>query len=178
MPILPLPWLAALGLLLVSLTAILTLRLQRGIARWRGRRRVRRGLRAERKAAALVEAAGYRLQAIQPEARYELRVDGRPQPVTVRGDLLARRRGRLFVVEVKTGRGVDPAITGTRRQLLEYRHAFEVDGLLLADPEAGELRAVEFPRRRPGLGAGWLIAAFAAGGLAGAAASSLLAALL
>jgi len=177
MAALPVEWIAALGLLLVSLTAILTLRLQRAIVRWRGRRRTLRGLRAERKAAAMVEAAGYRLHATQPEARYELRIDGRPQAVTVRGDLLAQRRGRWFLVEAKTGQGVDPTLTSTRRQLLEYRHAFDVDGLLLADVEAGELRAVEFPPRRAPGRVAWLIAAFAAGGLVGAAASSLLSAL-
>ena len=47
-------------------------------------------------------------------------------------------RGQRFVAEVKTGeRAIDPTHPATRRQLMEYLHVFEVDGVLLVDREAG-----------------------------------------
>jgi hypothetical protein len=64
-----------------------------------------------------------------------------------------RSRVGRYIAEVKTGRAAVRLDTAaTRRQLLEYRVAFDVDGVLLVDAEAGEIRLVEFPlsRGRPG----------------------------
>jgi hypothetical protein len=51
-----------------------------------------------------------------------------------------------MVAEVKTGTQA-PRFehADTRRQLLEYQLAFEVDSVLLVDVEAGEVREVSFP---------------------------------
>ena len=49
--------------------------------------------------------------------------------------------------EVKTGeRALDLRHGPTRRQLLEYRQAFAVDGVLLVDAEGRSVRSVRFPR--------------------------------
>lgn len=74
-------------------------------------------------------------------------VDGKSETFQVRGDLLVRRRRRLYLAEIKGGAEVSSvAHRGTRRQLLEYACAFEVDGVLLVDMHRSEVRAVTFPQ--------------------------------
>lgn len=116
---------------------------------WRFRRRVRRGMRGQGRARALLERSGYEVLAEEHPASGEVEVDGRATPYTVRVDYLVRRKGRTFGVEVKTGaRAPDPMHRATRRQLLEYSRLLDVDGLLLLDMEARQLMEVRFPRRR------------------------------
>ena len=69
--------------------------------------------------------------------------------VHLRADFLAERRGETFVAEVKAG-AESVKVTGraTRRQLLEYLFAFEVDGVLLVDMQAEKVRVVDFPQPR------------------------------
>ncbi len=109
--------------------------------------RVARAGVGEAEAAALLEARGYAIVGAQVAATYAVRVDDEETLAGVRADYVVRKGGLTFVVEVKTG-AVAPRIatTATRRQLLEYRVAFDVDGVLLLDAEAGRLQAVTFPR--------------------------------
>ncbi len=120
-----------------------------GVGRWVRRRRLRRrferGRQAEGEAVRLLQGSGYRVLGEQVEGGYELRVAGEPQTVRLRVDLLVERRGRCYLVEVKTGAAASPRAAATRRQMLEYRHAFpEVDGILLADMEQRQILAVDF----------------------------------
>ena len=65
---------------------------------------------------------------------------------TLRADYLVGHGALVFVAEVKTGLKAPRVETpGTRRQLLEYRIAFDVDGVLLVDVDAGRIQAVTFP---------------------------------
>ncbi len=77
-----------------------------------------------------------------------LRFDGEPLTFSVRADLIARcRRGRLFVVEVKTGSlAPDPRHGPTRRQLLEYSLIFGTPYLLLVDMQARRIHEIGFER--------------------------------
>ena len=102
--------------------------------------------RGEETAESLLMTLGWSIEGRQVSARYDLRVNGRPTPVLVRADLLVRRGGKRYVAEVKTGR-LAPRIetSSTRRQLLEYRIAFAVDGVLLVDAEAERVSFIEFP---------------------------------
>ena len=109
------------------------------------RRRAARARAGEFAAAKLLRRHGYRIVAEQLVQSCGLWVDGVWQPVSVRADYLASRRGRQYIVEVKTGRSApNPANTTTRRQLLEYDRVFEADGLILADMERGKLHRIEF----------------------------------
>ncbi|MEQ8275778.1 MAG: hypothetical protein RMA76_38980 [Deltaproteobacteria bacterium] len=116
----------------------------------------------------LARRAGYLVEGVQVERRFTIHVDGRPETITVRADMVLGRGGRRFVAEVKSGRiAPDPTSTATRRQLLEYAHVFDADGVLLFDMEAKRIRPVEFSRGRRrrvwpwlvvGLGLGWALA--------------------
>lgn len=141
-----LPWLlvASLGLL----WAVQSLRL------WWIRRRptrrlraaARRGARGERAAERLLRARGFELLATQPVCRWRFQVDGKQHEVNLRADFLIRRGGLRYVADAKTG-AATKLTAPTRRQLLEYRLAFDVDGVLLVDADAGRVREVVFTLR-------------------------------
>ena len=163
---------AALALL-STLLLLETARLHgaRWLAGLRQRARSRRAVRGERDAEKLLRRMGYRILARQVEERWAPTLDGDPSEIALRADLLVGREGRRFVAEVKTGE-VAPSIqsAATRRQLLEYRMAFDVDGVLLVLPERGAVHAVDFPgaggpvRPRSGMR---VVLAFAAGAALG-----------
>ena len=120
------------------------------LARWRARLRMaqsrRVGRRAERRARTLIKRAGFRVVDTQPSATVVVNVDGRDQTFLVRGDLLVRKRRRLYLVEIKGGAGGGTvAHRGTRRQLLEYATVFDVHGTLLVDVPGARIQQVTFP---------------------------------
>lgn len=160
----------ALGALALIQTARLAWRST--ARRWALSRIRARARRGERDAERLLAREGYRVTARQARARVTYRVDGDPRTVEVVADLLVTRAGRTYVAEVKTGaRAPDPTHRSTRRQLLEYGHAFEADGVLLVDAEAGRVHRVGLPRR-DARASPWI--AIAAGFAAGAAVGWLL----
>jgi hypothetical protein len=109
------------------------------------RRRQRRADRGEARAERLLRRQGYRIEERQASVHWTMEVDGEPVEVEARADLLVRRKGRLYVAEVKTGtRATDPCHPRTRRQLLEYALVYDVDGVLLVDMEAKEVFEVGF----------------------------------
>jgi hypothetical protein len=125
--------------------------------------------------ARLLERLGYAIEGRQAVQRWSLLVDGESVPVTVRADYVVLRGGRRFVAEVKTGSVATAAHhVATRRQLLEYRHAFDVDGILLVDPEESRVSEISFPSQDEDSGSlwpvrlAWLIVGLAVGLLAAA----------
>lgn len=138
----------ALILALLALVLALALGWWRASRRWSraSRRRNQRAQRGEAEAERLLEEAGYEILDRQVPATWTMIVDGEPIEVGVRADLWVGRGDLRFVAEVKTGRAApDPTLPATRRQLLEYQVAFEPDGLLLVDAEAGEILEIELP---------------------------------
>lgn len=153
---------AALGVAMV-LVAVQSARL--ALLRWLPRRRIEAaraaGADGEARAEPLLRELGYAIVARQAPTTYELSVDGEPCAVALRADFLVERDGRRFVAEVKTGRAAPRVETpATRRQLLEYRVAFDVDGVLLVDVDAGRVHALGFPAPPPPVaeaGLAWLL---------------------
>lgn len=116
------------------------------------RRRFARAAAGEREAVSLLEVHGFVIEGAQVAAEYALEVDGAPVVASVRADYIVRAGGRRWVAEVKTGRAAPSLATATtRRQLLEYQHAFGVAGVLLVDADARTVQCVDFrtPARRP-----------------------------
>lgn len=119
-------------------------------ARWRLRTQAARATAGEALAEKLLVRAGYRVEARQCVERWRLRVDGVEREVSLRADFIVSRGRRCFVAEVKTGEDApDPAAPATRRQLLEYRCAFAVDGVLLVDAEARTIQSIDFDLPSP-----------------------------
>jgi hypothetical protein len=132
-----------------------------------------RGALGEVRAEALLRRLGFSVLGRQVVGRYGLGVDGEALLVELRADYLVEAGGRRFVAEVKTGVFAPRLETAaTRRQLLEYRIGFDVDGVLLVDAEAERVRVVDFPLpgsapAAPGFAvrAFWLVVGIAAGAL-------------
>lgn len=141
---------AAAGL---AFFAWLVLRARRYLELRRFRRRMRRGAQGQREAVDFLQRRGFEILAEEHELHGVLEVDGEPLDYAVRVDFLVRKGRRLHGVEVKTGeKATNPLHRPTRRQLLEYSHLLDVDGLYLLDMDAPRLMRVRFcdaqPRRR------------------------------
>ena len=138
---------AAVAVLSALLALWLAARWRRFRGSWRARRRAARAGAGEDRAALMLEAAGFRIVARQARIAWVPLVDGEPFATELRADYLVERGDELLVAEVKTGAEAPSLATAaTRRQLLEYRVAFDADGVLLVCPEAGAIHRVEFPR--------------------------------
>jgi hypothetical protein len=120
---------------------------------WRSARQRRRlsrcrelGAAGEARAEALLRDLGYTIVGRQVAVSYGVQIDGEPVSVGLRADYLVAHGPRRYVAEVKAGQ-LAPRIDtpATRRQLLEYRIAFDVDGVLLVDAESRRVRSVVFP---------------------------------
>ncbi|HEY2747613.1 MAG TPA: hypothetical protein VGL86_23490 [Polyangia bacterium] len=141
--------------------------------RWRLAAQSARATAGEALAEKLLTKAGYRIEARQATQRWSVGVDGEAAEVTLRADFVVARGGKRWVAEVKTGDDApDVAAPATRRQLLEYRCAFGVDGVLLVDAEARRVHVIDFalpaaPTRAASLRA--ILVALVAGLLIGAA---------
>lgn len=156
----------AIGLLSV-LVALLLFRGGRGA---RNAARARRlGKQGETRAKSLLLAAGYRIMETQATKALTILVDGREVTTHLRADFVLERRGRRYVADAKAGdKAPSPASAATRRQLLEYATAYDVDGVLLVDASRGKIHHVEFPAlgkraRAAGGGASWILVAVLAG---------------
>jgi len=83
----------------------------------------------------------------QVPGSWTVRADGEPVTFGLRADYLVARKGRRYIAEVKTGRLAPRLSHGpTRRQLLEYRAAFDVHGVILVDADAETITHVEIER--------------------------------
>lgn len=159
---------AVLCALLVAIVQSIRL----AVHRWLPARRLRlareRGAEGEVRAEALLRRFGYAIVARQAALSYGVSIDGQPLSVDLRADFVVEKDRLRFVAEVKTGR-LAPRIetSATRRQLLEYRVAFDAAGVLLVDVDAGRVHTVEFPlprtRRPPASRLGWILLGIAIG---------------
>lgn len=129
--------------------AVVWLALVRWWKRIAGRRRAkarwRRSSRGESRAESVLGSLGYAIESRQVHHVWAIEVDGERHEVQLRADLIASRDGERFVAEVKTGSDA-PRVTNaaTRRQLLEYSIAYDVDGVLLVNADTGDVREVVF----------------------------------
>lgn len=140
------PWQIVVLLALIALVLLLLWRWEAGRGSRASRWRNAVAQRGEADALTLLAREGFEIVDQQVSATWTLVVDDEPVEVGCRADLLVRRDERLYVADVKTGRRApDPTNPATRRQLLEYRIAFDIDGVLLIDMEEGRICEVRFP---------------------------------
>ncbi len=140
------PWQIVLLLAVVAFVLLLLWRWEAGRGSRGSKRRNAIAQRGESDAVRLLLREGFEVVDRQVSATWTLLVDDEPVEVGCRADLLVQRDDRLYVADVKTGtRAPDPTNPATRRQLLEYRIAFDVDGVLLIDMNAERICEVRFP---------------------------------
>jgi hypothetical protein len=106
--------------------------------------RAARAVAGEGSAPGLLGRAGYDVIDRQVVGSWTVRANGAPETFGLRADYLVARDGRRYIAEVKTGR-MAPSLShgATRRQLLEYGAAFDVDGVLLVDADRETITHVE-----------------------------------
>ena len=137
--------LALWGLALLALVLMVLWR--RALSRTR-RGNMRRGARARRleaEALHLLKRHGFTILDEQVTLDWPMELDGVSVDARLRPDLIVQRDGATYVAEIKSGEAVRPTLPSTRRQLLEYRLACDVDGVLLIDMEAHRVVEVDFP---------------------------------
>lgn len=141
------------ALLVLLAIAVIFAAVQTARLAWQGfwRRRTiairrERGAEGELRAEEMLREMGYGIEGRQVGVSYDVQIDGEPVPIELRADYLVSIGDKRYVAEVKTGRSAPRIDTpATRRQLLEYRIAFDVDGVLLVNAETKRVHAVEFP---------------------------------
>ena len=132
-------------LVLVALGALLYQKYVSYRLRRKLKKRFNHARDGEFSAETLLKKHGYQLSVAQKSARLSMWVNGEHHTYLVRPDAFAHKDGKRYIVEVKTGSvASDPKKSATRRQLLEYYHGFDVDGLLLVDAEKQEVNDIYF----------------------------------
>lgn len=134
-------WMALGFMAMGAVVEYILLGLWRG---WKLRRRFRKGAEAERRAIRFLQQRGYRIIDSQLQKRFSVEVNGEKQMMTVRADYLVKKHGRLYIVEVKSGKQGDVALTHVRRQLMEYNLVYQPDGIILLDMAHRHLQEIRF----------------------------------
>ncbi|MGI9951551.1 hypothetical protein V3F56_04235 [Moorellaceae bacterium AZ2] len=107
--------------------------------------RIRRAQKAEKEAIRFLTEKGYQVIDVQRQIPVVMVVDGREYKGSVRADIVARKGGKTYVVEVKSGRqGEEPGKAATRRQLLEYFLVYRPHELLLLDMQGRKMHRISF----------------------------------
>ena len=109
------------------------------------KKRFRRGLKLEQKAAKFLISRGFTILGEQVEYQHSYFVNGKKTTSTINIDYLVERKEKVFGVEVKSGKSaISIKNRSTRRQLLEYAIAIDCDGIFLLDMENKDLQLIEF----------------------------------
>ena len=123
----------------------LRLRAQKKSIGKKAQKRFKRANKGENEARQFLIKQGFHIEGEQKRVQAALLVDGQPQPFEVRVDILATRKRKRYVIEVKTGtQVVDPNHIQTRRQLREYAALFPKRTILLLDMEVKRLYHIQF----------------------------------
>ena len=99
----------------------------------------------------LLKKHGFQILGKNQKESILVNLDGKDHLGSLEAEYTAEKKGKKFVVVVKRGEGsFDPTDPVFRRKLIEYDRAFGLKGILLVDPEAGEIHSVsfKFPRER------------------------------
>ncbi len=142
-------WLAASVALVLSVLAA-GLRVGLWWAALQRRRQVERRVRGaqlkELEATSLLTRLGYEVLAEQAVVDWVIEADDQPLRIRLRADYIITRNGKVFVADAKFGDVATSLRSGaTRRQLLEYRLAYDVDGVVLLDMTRERAVRVSFP---------------------------------
>jgi len=108
-------------------------------------KRFSKGRKAEKAAEKILTRNGYAIIDVQKSKPLLVTIGDKIHRYVVRIDYLVRKRGKVYVVEVKSGEKI-PYITNreTRRQMLEYYLAFQPRGILLLNMKNKSISEVRF----------------------------------
>jgi len=109
------------------------------------RKQVSRGAKGEERAKQYLLKNGFTILEEQASRHPTLLVDGERRAFSIRADFLVSKKGRIAIVDAKTGKsGSDPCAINVRRQLFEYLHCYKVDDVYLYDADHSRLLEIRF----------------------------------
>ena len=109
------------------------------------RRQLRKAKKGEAAAIAFLKDRGFTITGVQEKKTIVTWVDKIPHYNNLKVDYIVKKRGKVYIAEIKTGEMAPrPSQADTRRQLLEYYLAYRPDGILLVDMEKKNLREIAF----------------------------------
>lgn len=109
------------------------------------KKRFERGLKLEKDAQDFLKNKGYSIIGSQETFYHEYTVNGEHRKNKIIVDYVAKKKGKRYLVEVKSGReAISLNNSSSRRQLLEYDQVIENDGVILLDMESKAIQHVKF----------------------------------
>lgn len=109
------------------------------------KKRFERGNKLELNAKAFLQNKGYDVVDYQSTYDHKYKVDGVENTATIQPDYIVKKKGKTYIVEVKSGTtAISARNRHTRRQLLEYDYVIENDGIFLLDMENQDLQFIQF----------------------------------
>ncbi|MEE0434127.1 MAG: hypothetical protein UDB11_01805 [Peptococcaceae bacterium] len=130
-----------LGLLLGIVVVRYALRQKK---RYERRQISRRAQQGEAEAEKLLQRAGYTILDAQVRRPVVMTVDGERIESYIKADYLVAKKGKDYLVEVKTGKQANVRLPQVRRQLFEYQNIFRTDGILFIDMNKYDMMEVSF----------------------------------
>ncbi|MGQ9622617.1 MAG: hypothetical protein ACUVTO_04135 [Candidatus Caldatribacteriaceae bacterium] len=135
---------------LLAIVAVVAALATLSVWKWLRKRRFKSAMRRarllEKRTLGFLEEKGFRCLGEQVERASFFFLNGERIPFKVRADYLLGRRGKKYIVEVKTGKQSEsPESPSVRRQLLEYALLFAPWPVLLVDGEKQRVYEVCFP---------------------------------
>ena len=112
--------------------------------RKKGQMIVHRARKAENSAVKVLQNAGYKIIDIQKRVKIKTKINGKYYSNTIIADMLVKKAGKVYLVEIKTGKQGKPISPLIRRQLLEYYLVYRPDGLILLDMEKRKIHHISF----------------------------------
>ena len=124
---------------------ILYIRISNWLRAKRLRKRFSKSRQAEKEAEKILKKNGYAIIDAQKSKPLLITIGDKIHRYLVRIDYLVRKRGKVYVVEVKSGEKI-PYITNreTRRQMLEYYLAYQPSGIILLNMKNKSISEVKF----------------------------------
>ena len=109
------------------------------------KKRFARSKRAEREAEKFLKKKGFAIVDSQKSKPILITIGDKIHRYLIRIDYLVRKKGKIYVVEVKSGEK-SPYITNreTRRQMLEYYLAYQPNGIILLNMKSKSIAEVKF----------------------------------
>jgi Holliday junction resolvase len=122
------------------------------------KKRFSRSRLAEKDAEKLLQKKGYAIVDIQKSKPILITIGDKIHRYLIRIDYLVRKKGKVYVVEVKSGEK-NPYITNreTRRQMLEYYLAYQPNGIILLNMRNKSISEVKFQFEKTSHQSAWII---------------------
>ncbi len=126
------------------LSLVLYLKIKNSLSSKKATRRAAISKRAEKKAEELLKRNGFQIIDRQISKPLIIKESAVFHRYLIRIDLLVKKNGRTYVVEVKSGSKNKITKRETRRQLLEYFLAYQPYGIILFDMDTKKFSEIRF----------------------------------